>query len=214
MDADRARMVARLEEAGVVRDPRVANALRRVPRERFVPREFERQAFVDAPVGLAEGQTVSAPHMVAIMLEALDLAPGQRVLEVGAGSGYHAACLAELVAPTGRVVTVERIPSLARTARANLASAGRLGRVDVVLADGSRRFARPVFDRVSVAAAAPRVPQALVDALAPGGVLLVPVGDLDGQELVKVVKTATGTDTHRLGGVRFVPLVGEEGWNL
>lgn len=208
-EAARARMVARLEEDGTIRDPRVGAVLRRVPRERFVPPERAADAFLDAVVPLGEGQTVSAPHMVAWMLEALDVEPHHLALDVGAGSGYAAACLAALAR---RVVAVERLPALARRARANLAAAG-VGNVDVVLGDGSRPPLRTSFDRIQVAAAAPAVPRALVAALAPGGILVVPVGGRGLQRLVRVVMEPDGRVREEfLGDVAFVPLVGDEGW--
>lgn len=209
-----ARLVAALREQGVVRDPRVAAALLRVPRERFLAEEMREQAYVDAAQPLAEGQTLSAPHMVAVMAEALALAPGQRVLEVGGGSGYHAAVMAELVAPGGVVLSVERLPSLAEGARRVLAELRPAAHVEVLAADGSGGLPeRAPFDRISVAAGAPNVPAPLVEQLASPGRLVVPVGPPDVQDLLLVDKDARGHVVRRsLGPVRFVPLVGAHGW--
>jgi len=206
-------LIDTLVERRVIADSRVAEALRRVPRHRFLPAKAHGVAYQDAPVLIGEGQTMSAPHMVAIMLEALQLEPGQRVLEIGTGSGYHAALLAELVRPTGRVDTVERVPRLAEAATAALQQTGYAD-VHVHLADGTLGLsARAPFDRIHVAAASPHVPQALLDQLAPGGILLVPVGTADLQDLLRVRRDAHGNlATESLGPVLFVPLLGEHGF--
>lgn len=207
----RLQMVERLALQGLLHDPFVARAMERVPREAFVPPELLREAFIDAPVPIGEGQTLSAPHMVALMAQALDARPGHRILEVGGGSGYHAAVLAHLVAPTGRVVSVERLPGLARRARETLAPL-RLP-VEVRVADGSEGWpAEAPYDRISVAAAAPALPPPLVEQLAPGGLLVIPVGSPDLASLLRVRRTRDGLHEESLGPVRFVPLVGKHGF--
>lgn len=209
---ERERMVHRLGEQGYVATERVAEAIRRVPRHAFLPGR-EDEAYLDAPVGIGLGQTISAPHMVAIMVEALDARPGMRVLEVGAGSGYHAAVVAELVAPGGRVWSVERVPELVARARENLLRAGFAERVEVVEGDGSEGLpAHAPFDRIYVTCAAPRVPEPLLAQLAPQGRLLVPVGNRYQQELLLVERGPEGTRERRLGGCVFVPLVGKHGF--
>lgn len=212
-EAERARMVERLVEQGILHDARVIDAMRRVPRHRFVSLDAEAEAYVDAPFPLERGQTVSAPHMVAMMCEALDARPGQRVLEVGGGSGYHAAVLAQLVAPGGEVVSVERIPELATAAAARLATLAP--RVRTVVADGSAGFPEAApFDRIIVAAAAPRAPQPLLDQLAPGGSLVIPLGALDAQTLTRIRKDGLGRlESAPLCAVRFVPLLGAHGFS-
>lgn len=207
-------MVDRLAGQGLLADPRVQAAFEAVPRAAFVPAASGDDSWVDAPLPIGEGQTISAPHMVAIMASAIDARPGHRVLEVGGGSGYHAAVLAHLVQPGGSVVTIERFESLAATARANFARLPTPLPIEVVVADGSRGLPeRAPFDRVSVACAAPRVPPPLVEQLAPGGVMLVPVGSRDAQTLVRVRKDEAGALAEEpLMEVRFVPLVGEFGF--
>jgi protein-L-isoaspartate(D-aspartate) O-methyltransferase len=154
--------------------------------------------------------------MVAIMNEALELGTGSKVLEAGAGSGYHAATIAEQIGPQGHVYTIELVPELVRIARSNLEKAGYSDRVTLVHGDGSLGYPdRAPYDRIIVTAAAPKIPQPLVAQLRPGGILVVPVGGrLFPQELVKLRKNAKGqTERSSLGGVAFVPLIGKEGFD-
>jgi protein-L-isoaspartate(D-aspartate) O-methyltransferase len=178
-----------------ITDPRVLAAMRAVPRERFVPEASRRHAYADAALELEHGQTISQPYVVGLICQALALKGEERVLDVGTGSGYQAAVLDELA---GEVVTIERIPELAEQARANLAAAGR--EIEVLVGDGSLGApARAPFDAIAVAAAAAELPAALVEQLAPGGRLVLPLGD----RLVRI----SGGRVLELGPVRFVPLV-------
>ncbi|MFO0709654.1 MAG: protein-L-isoaspartate(D-aspartate) O-methyltransferase [Sandaracinus sp.] len=206
----RARMVeAQLVRRGI-RDARILEAFRRVPREAFVPASLARAAFDDGPLPIEAGQTISQPYVVAWMLELLAVGPDDVLLDVGTGSGYAAAIASELVS---RVVSIERIEELARTAAERLSRLG-FDRVEVHVADGSRGWARGApYDAIMVGAAAPSVPEALVGQLAMGGRLVVPVGPReDVQELVRVTRTERGPRIEPMGGVRFVPLVGDEGY--
>ncbi|MBB4660919.1 protein-L-isoaspartate(D-aspartate) O-methyltransferase [Conexibacter arvalis] len=204
---DEARKLARSLRP-LVRDERVLEAVAAVPRHLFVPAGLRERAYENVPLPIGKGQTISQPLIVARMLELLALRPGDRVLDVGTGSGWHAALLAELAS---RVWTIERLPSLSRWAERNLRAAG-FGpeRVTVIAGDGSRGLPDEApFDAINVAAAAwPAVPEPLERQLAPGGRLVAPVG-ASGQQLVLVERSAEGAALERtpLEAVRFVPLI-------
>ena len=188
---------------------RVLAAMKSVPRHLFVPVIEQGDAYIDTPLPIGRGQTISAPHMVAIMCDLLDIRDGMNVLEIGAGSGYHAAVMAVL-AGSGHIYTVERIESLALSARENLKKAG-IENVTVIVEDGT--LGLPGFapyDRISVAAASPEILETLTDQLKTGGKLIIPVGKTY-QELYLVTKT-NGLKTEAKGGVVFVPLVGKKGF--
>ena len=210
----RRRLVERLVREGIIKSRSVKEAFLKVPRELFVPEDLRRAAYDDTPLPIGYGQTISAPHMVAIMVEELELEKGLRVLEVGTGSGYQAAIMAEITGPEGIVYTVERIPGLAEKARRNLEAAGYAGRVEVIVGDGSKGYPEAApYDRIVVTAAAPSIPPPLVEQLKPGGILVAPVGDRYMQRLVKAVKKRDGSLDARSGVYcLFVPLIGEYGW--
>lgn len=182
----------------------------RVPRELFVPGRERRRAYDDAALPIAEGQTISQPYMVARICEVLALHGGERVLDVGTGSGYQAAVIAELA---GEVHTIERLPPLAATARAALGAAG-YERVQVHVGDGTLGLPdHAPFGAIAVAAAAPEVPRSLYEQLEPGGRMAIPVGGREGQELQLVVHSPEGPAVIRSVPCRFVPLVGAEGFS-
>jgi protein-L-isoaspartate(D-aspartate) O-methyltransferase len=206
----RARMVEQQLRRRGIDDENVLAAMGRVPRERFVPEHARRRAYEDEALPIGFGQTISQPFMVATICVLLELEGHERVLDVGTGSGYQAAVLSELAA---EVVTVERLPELAETARDALAGAGYAG-VEVRVGDGSVGLPdRGPFDAIAVAAAAPSVPAALYDQLAEGGRLVVPRGSRWGQELVLVLRTSSGPREQASVPCRFVPLVGDEGFD-
>jgi protein-L-isoaspartate(D-aspartate) O-methyltransferase len=205
-------LVVHLQRAGRVRTPSVGMAMSAVKREMFVPASVRRDSYADHPLDIGHGQTISAPHMVAIMVEAMQAREGQRVLEVGGGSGYHAAVMAHLVGPTGHVYTVERVEVLADRARANLEAAGLSDVVTVLEGDGSCGWSEHApYDRISVACAAPDVPRQMLKELKEGGILLIPVGGPYFQELTRITRVGTKFTREGLGGCVFVPLVGECG---
>jgi protein-L-isoaspartate(D-aspartate) O-methyltransferase len=202
-------MVQRQLRERDISDERVLAAMERVPRERFVPPELRDRAYDDAALPIGAGQTISQPYMVARIAEALGLGGTERVLDVGTGSGYQAAVLAELAR---EVDTIERIAELAETARANLAAAGYRN-VDVHVGDGTRGLPeRAPFAAIAVAAAAPELPPTLYEQLEPRGRLVIPVGRRRVQRLELVVRSPEGPAVVKSVPCRFVPLVGEEGF--
>jgi len=194
---------------GYVRDQRIVDAMAAVPREHFVPEHLRERAYDDAALPIGEGQTISQPLIVAMMLDALHLRASDRVLDIGTGSGYQAALLGKLA---NEVITVERVPVLIERARAALQS---------LACDNVHVFAaidvlgwpdRAPYDAIVVAAGGPHVPRELIDQLGEGGRLVMPVGTLISQELVRVTKTSHGVELVRLGPCAFVPLIGKNAW--
>jgi protein-L-isoaspartate(D-aspartate) O-methyltransferase len=210
-DRERDRMVAEQLEARGLRDRRVLTAMRRVPRHRFVDPAMRHQAYDDTALPIGRRQTISQPYMVAVMTEALELAGGERVLEVGAGCGYQAAVLAEMGA---FVTAVDIVPELVDRARATLGELGLLDRVAVEHADGTLGWpAGAPWDAILVSAGAPQLPRPLLEQLAPMGRLVLPMGEEELQTLVRVRRGAEGLVEDYLGECRFVPLRGRWGWD-
>ncbi len=206
----RERMVREQIQARGIRDERVLEAMKSVPRERFVEEALAAKAYMDSPLPIGHGQTISQPYVVALMTQMLDVQPGMRVLEIGTGSGYQAAVL---VAMGAQVYTVERIKPLYDSAR-DLFADLRLFNIKPRLDDGTLGWPEGApFDRILVTAGGPSVPEPLVDQLADPGRLVIPVGKgRSDQELVMVEKEEGRVRQTRHGGVRFVDLVGEHGW--
>jgi len=192
-----------------IRDTRVVEAIARVPREEFVPEEVRQSAYENMPLPIGYGQTISQPLIVAMMTEALLLSGGEKVLEIGTGSGYQTALLSQLA---DHVVTVERIPPLAERAQRILSELG-YANVEVHMGgDGLGWPESAPYDAIIVTAAAPEVPRELLEQLSSGGRLVIPVGSRELQELVRIVKTPEGALRHNLGPCRFVPLLGRSAW--
>lgn len=193
-----------------ITDDKVIQAMERVPRDLFVPEESRYLAYEDIPVPIGEGQTISQPYIVALMVQALELRRTDKVLEVGTGSGYQAAILAELASD---VITVERIDTLAESAQERLASLG-YSNVKVVLAEQKLGWEREApYDAIIVAAGAPKLVRGLMEQMAIGGRFVVPVGSAESQELTKVSRSADTYSVKTLGSCRFVPLIGEGAWS-
>ena len=208
--AERQRMVDRQLRARGIHSPALLAAMLEIPRELFVPETSRAQSYSDEPAPIGHGQTISQPYITALMVQCLELQGTETVLEVGCGSGYHAAVLGALAA---RVISTEIIPALAKQARGNLHAAGRDGNVTVLVADGSEGCAEfAPYDAISVAAAAPLIPEHLLEQLKDPGRLVIPVGDLEEQDLMVVVKSGGAIHSRAAGGVRFVPLRGGHGW--
>ena len=205
----RRKMVQEQLAARGIKDERVLAAMTKVPRHRFVEEGLWSQAYGDFPLPIGEGQTISQPYIVALMTQALQLQPGDKVLEVGTGSGYQVAVVAEMA---HRVFSVERISTIAARARRILDELG-YSNVLIKIADGTVGWPEEApFDAIIVTAGAPDVPEPLLAQLAEGGRMVIPVGDMYSQELVKIVKTDEGYKKEDLGGCRFVKLVGDHGW--
>lgn len=206
---ERSRMVERQIRARGITNPRVLAAMREIPRHIFIPPPYDRSAYEDNPLPIGEGQTISQPYIVALMTDLLNPGPGDRVLELGTGSGYQTAILAALAK---HVVTIERIPAVADLARSNLSRLG-LTNIEMVVRDGTTGYPEDSpYNAILITAATPQIPKPLIDQLAEGGRLVAPVGSRDLQELVRITRTGGRTIESHHGGVRFVPLIGKHGW--
>jgi protein-L-isoaspartate(D-aspartate) O-methyltransferase len=202
-------MVVQQIEARGIRDKCVLAAMRDVPRHLFIPAPYDRDAYADAPLPIGNGQTISQPYIVALMTTLLHPKPTGTVLEIGAGSGYQAAILSALVR---KVITIERVEEVAALARANFVAVSA-DNVEIVLGDGTLGYPPGApYDGIIVTAATPKIPGPLKEQLAEGGRLVAPVGDRAIQELVVLEKHQDRFTQELHGGVRFVPLIGEHGW--
>jgi protein-L-isoaspartate(D-aspartate) O-methyltransferase len=213
-EKEREEMVERLVKWGYLTKREIIAAFKRVPRHEFMPENIRGYAHVDQPLPIGQGQTISAPSMIAIMLEALDLKKGQKVLEIGAGSGYNAALIAEIVGDEGKVFTIERVSELAEFGRNNLKKTG-YGRVKVIVGDGTCGYEKEApYDRILVTACAPELPKPLVEQLKIGGKLGAPVGQhyMFQTWMVAEKRSEKEINVREFGGCSFVPLLGKYGW--
>ncbi|HTX61965.1 MAG TPA: protein-L-isoaspartate(D-aspartate) O-methyltransferase [Methanobacterium sp.] len=211
----RKKLVEKLSSYGYIKTERVKDAMLKVPREEFIPPENREYAYKDQPLPIGEGQTISAPHMVAIICETLKLEKGMKVLEIGSGFGYNAAVVAEIIGPEGHLFTTERIESLAQMANKNLKRTGYDKCVTILHTDGTKGLKEEApFDRIYATASAPHVPEPLKEQLKVGGRLLTPIGTQNSfQELICMLRKGEDKyESHKLGGVAFVPMIGEHGW--
>ncbi len=218
------KLIDSLIKQQILRSPPVIKAMRAVPRTKFLPIDMVNYTTADTPLPIGFGQTISAPHMVSIMNEALNLQVGNKVLEVGAGSGWHSATIAEIIAPKeaprsewGHVYTIEIVQNLAENARKNIMNNGYGDRVTIITGDGSKGYSEKApYDRILVTAAAPKIPQILIDQLKSEGIIVIPVGTAFMlQYLFKLTKQSDGKiSQENLGAVAFVPLTGEFGHHL
>lgn len=209
-DAERQAMVEQQLRARGIRNERVLEAMASVPRHEFVPREQMSAAYEDRALPIGKWETISQPYIVALMTEAAAVRPGDKVLEIGTGAGYQAAVLAELGA---RVYTIERNPELAEAARQRLARIGYVDSVEVMTGDGTEGYsAAAPYDAIVVTAGSPHVPPVLLEQLADGGRLVIPIGSRQVQQLHLMVKRGNQVTDQTLEACQFVPLVGKEGW--
>ena len=210
MDYDEARKKLIDKLAREISDSRVLHAMELVPRHRFVPKINLSMAYMDIPLPIGEGQTISQPYIVALMTQELELKGAEKVLELGTGCGYQAAILAELAE---KVITVERLPKLSDRACSVLADLGYTN-IETHLAPDMLGWPEEApYDAIMVTAGAPSVPQELIGQLGVGGRMVIPVGSHHDQDLIKVIKTKNGITTKNLGGCRFVPLIGHSAWD-
>lgn len=208
----RKKLVESLKQYGYIRSKVVEQAFLSIPRELFVPEHKHHLAYVDRPLDIGNGQTISAPHMVAIMTEAMNLSSGQNVLEVGTGSGYHAAIVSHIIGEHGHVYSIERFQDLAEKARQRLKDA-HIHNVSVVIGDGSlglEKFAP--YDCIYVTCSAPSVPTPLKEQIGIDGKIIIPVGRITG-ELLVITKDENGFHQKSYGGCAFVPLIGKYGFD-
>ena len=206
---ERKRMVKTQLKSRGIQDPGVLSAFLKVPRHKFVPGELLDQAYQDGPLPIGHNQTISQPYMVAVMVQQAAAGPGERVLEVGTGSGYQAAILAEM---GSEVYTLERIPELAAQAETRLEHLG-YGKINIRLSDGTLGWEEQApFDAIIVAAAAPKIPDPLLGQLAEGGRLIIPLDDGPSQILSVIERTSEGFRKHQGERCTFVPLLGKHGW--
>jgi len=207
----RRKLVSKLKKEGRIKTVEIEQAFLEIPRETFIPEHLNYYAYSDTPLEIGHGQTISAPHMVAIMCEDLDLKEGQKILEIGSGSGYHAAIISKIIGKEGHVFSVERISSLANFAKKNLMEIG-INNVDIIIGDGSIGFQEKApYDRIYVTCAAPRIPSLLIEQLKDPGKLMVPIGNIF-CSLDLLEKVEGKTIIKNLGGCAFVPMIGKNGY--
>jgi protein-L-isoaspartate(D-aspartate) O-methyltransferase len=207
----RENLLKKLKKEGRIYSEVVENAFLKIPRELFVSNNQKHFSYIDSPLDIGFHQTISAPHMVAIMVEAMDIREGQKILEIGTGSGYHAAIVSSIVGKKGYIYSIERIKSLAEIAKNNLQKAG-IENVKVIVGDGSIGLEQNApFDHIYVTCGAPFIPQPLIKQLRVGGSLLIPVGDRI-CELQKIIKKNGDIEIQHLGACAFVPLIGKHGY--
>lgn len=215
MMKEREELVDKLSRNGYIKTEEVKNAMLKVPREEFVPPENREYAYTDQPLPIGMGQTISAPHMVAMICEILEIEKGMKILEIGTGLGYNAAVVAELLKPEGHLYTTERIETLAKKAEENLKHTGYDKWVTVLHRDGTKGYTPEApYDRIYATASAPKIPEPLKEQLKINGRLLTPIGSHNFfQELICIVRVSEDRYKSReLGGVAFVPMIGEHGW--
>lgn len=217
----RNKLIDKLIKKDILKTPSVINAMRKVARELFVPEDAKSSAYMDTPLSIGSGQTISAPHMNAMMCEYLKLTPGDKLLEIGTGSGYHAALCAEIIASgnsekPGHVYTIERHEELVVRAKNSIGKAGYEDRITVIHGDGTLGYPEEApYNKILVTAASPsKIPKPLKQQLQDGGVLCIPAGSKSfGQSLYVITKKGSEYETKNVSGVRFVPLVGKYGFD-
>ena len=196
----------------IVKNKKVIEAFKKIPREKFIKEEHLEEAYGDYPLSIGEGQTISQPTTVMIMTDALELKEGHKVLEIGAGSGYQAAIISKIVGNTGKVITTEIVPELVKFSQENIKKL-KLKNVEIINWDGSKGYQKEApYDRIIITAACPTIPQPLVRQLKNKGVIVAPVGNLNEQIMIKSIKKGKKLLQEKIGDFRFVPLKGKYGY--
>jgi len=207
----RRKLISKLKKEGYIKTGKIEQAFFEIPREKFIPENLYYSAYADNPLEIGYGQTISAPHMVAIMCEELNLKVGQKILEIGSGSGYHAAIVSKIIGKEGQVYSIERISSLANCAKKNLMKS-EINNVDIIIGDGSKGFKEKApYDRIYVTCAAPKIPSILIEQLKDPGKMIVPVGNVI-CSLNSLEKHDGKIIVNNLGGCAFVPMIGKNGY--
>ena len=197
--------------SGIIKDKKVIESFKEIPRGKFMKPEHKKEAYGDYPLSIGEGQTISQPTTVMLMTEAPELKKGHKVLEVGSGSGYQAAIISKIIGDKGRLISTEIIPELAEFAKNNIKKLN-IKNVEIINCDGSKGFAKEApYDRIIVTAASPKIPKPLIKQLKEGGIIIIPVGDLLEQAMIKGVKNNNKLVEENIGQFMFVPLKGKYG---
>lgn len=208
----RENLVTKLNEKGYIENQKVIRAMKKVPRHKFLPKKQRKNSYLDQPLPIGEDQTISAPHMVGILVEEMKLKGNEKVLEIGTGSGYNAAVIAEILS-NGKVISIEKISSIAEKARKNLEKTGYDKKVSLKIGDGSKGYKKESpYDRILLTAGAPSVPKPLEEQLKDGGKIVGPVGGERSQELIVVTKKDKEMKYEKKGRCAFVPLKGDFGY--
>lgn len=198
--------------SGIIKDKKVIDAFKKVPRELFVAEERKEEAYGDYPLPIGEGQTISQPTTVMIMTKALELKEGDKVLEIGSGSGYQAAIIAKIVKNKGKVTSTEIVEYLVELAKINIKKL-KLKNVEIIKHDGSKGYVKEApYDKIIITAACPRIPKPLIEQLREGGIIVAPVGDMNEQSMIRGRKTKGKLVEENLGNFMFVPLKGKHGY--
>ena len=210
--ASKQRLIDYWESSRIIKDSKVIESFKKVPRDKFIKKEHFEEAYRDCPLSIGEGQTISQPTTVMLMTQALELKEGNKVLEVGTGSGYQAAIIADIIGEKGKIISTEIVPELARFAEKNIKKL-RLKNIKIIHHDGSRGYEKDApYDKIIITAACPKIPRPLIRQLKENGIIVAPVGDLNEQVMIKARKKGNKLVEENLGQFMFVPLRGKHGY--